>query len=59
LLRRRIEVAKGPLLSTGMSLTDIGLACGFAHQSHFTRAFCREIAMTPGSWRRKITNNSH
>jgi AraC-like DNA-binding protein len=53
LLRRRVEVATDLLLSSRMSLTDVALACGFAHQSHFTRTFSREIGMTPASWRRK------
>jgi AraC family transcriptional regulator len=35
-----------------MSLTEIALACGFADQSHFTKAFTRRIGISPGAWRR-------
>ena len=39
LLTRRIEVAKEKLRDTGLSLSDVALACGFADQSHLTRVF--------------------
>ncbi|MBA2590335.1 MAG: helix-turn-helix transcriptional regulator, partial [Alphaproteobacteria bacterium] len=31
----------------------IAAACGFADQSHFTRAFSRHTGTTPGQWRRQ------
>ena len=34
------------------SLTDIARACGFASQSHFTRAFRQATGASPGAWRR-------
>jgi AraC family transcriptional regulator len=59
LLRRRVEVAKD-ILSQGvhpqgrLSLADVGLACGFADQSHFTRVFTRLVGVSPGIWRREV-----
>lgn len=49
---RRCELAKELLRSSPLSLAEIALACGFADQSHFTRAFARLVGMTPGAWRR-------
>lgn len=48
----RIEHAKKLLATTDMKLTDIGSACGFADQSHFTRVFTQFAGITPGLWRR-------
>ena len=52
LLEQRVEKAKGLLSSTPLSIAEIALACGFAHQSHFTRTFTRAISVSPGTWRR-------
>jgi AraC-type DNA-binding domain-containing proteins len=52
LLERRIARARELLQSTGLSLADIALACGFAEQSHFTRVFTRLVGLPPGAWRR-------
>ena len=51
-LRRRIEVSKGLMLTTPEPLSSIALACGMYDQSHFTRAFRRIVGETPFSWRR-------
>jgi AraC-like DNA-binding protein len=34
------------------SLTEIGLACGFADQSHFTRVFTQLVGVSPAARRR-------
>ncbi|WP_372783052.1 helix-turn-helix domain-containing protein [Phenylobacterium sp.] len=52
LLHRRVERAKDLLCRTGLSLSEIALACGFADQSHFTRVFCQMAGTTPAMWRR-------
>jgi len=52
LLAQRIERAKDLLLNSGLPIEEIAHHCGFADQSHFTRAFVREIGDTPGAWRR-------
>ncbi|AIP30631.1 helix-turn-helix domain protein [Paraburkholderia xenovorans LB400] len=48
----RIERAKELLRRTSFSLAEIGAACGFADQSHFTRTFSAATGTTPGDWRR-------
>jgi AraC-like DNA-binding protein len=52
LLRLRIERAK-TLLTGPLTIADIALECGFADQSHLTRAFAKQIGITPGLWRRE------
>jgi AraC-like DNA-binding protein len=45
----RIIQAK-KLISTGISLTDVALLCGFSDQSHLTRIFKRKVGVTPGNF---------
>lgn len=52
LLEQRINKAQGLLCNSSLSLADIALACGFADQSHFTRAFTHAVTISPGTWRR-------
>ena len=52
LLRRRIEVAQGLMLTTCEPLSSIALSCGMCDHSHFTRTFYRIVGETPYSWRR-------
>lgn len=52
LLVRRIERAKNLLLHSSLPIDQIAHQCGFADQSHFTRAFHRAVEVTPGLWRR-------
>lgn len=51
LLSRRAEHALR-LIRGGETLADAALACGFADQSHMTRAFVRHYGFTPGAWRK-------
>ena len=51
-LRRRIEVAQGLMLTTPEPLSSIALKCGMCDQAHFTRSFHRIVGETPYSWRR-------
>ncbi|KSV63469.1 hypothetical protein N185_36095 [Sinorhizobium sp. GW3] len=53
MVNRRCDRAKELLVSSTMSITDIGMACGFADQSHFTRTFTRVVGMAPGAWRKR------
>jgi AraC family transcriptional regulator len=39
------------IASTGVPLSEIAVRCGFADQSHLTRVFKAELAMTPRAWR--------
>lgn len=52
LRRRRIEVAKGLMLTTRESLGAIALDCGMSDQSHFSRCFRNIVGETPHEWRR-------
>ncbi len=53
--RRRIDHACG-LLTAGLPLVEIALACGFADQSHFGRVFRRERDLTPMAYRRQAAH---
>ncbi len=52
-MRRRCDRAKLLLLDGALPLAEIALACGFAHQAHFTTAFGRLVGATPGRWRQE------
>jgi AraC family transcriptional regulator len=56
LLRRRVELAQDRLRDPKLSLSEVGLSCGFADQSHFTRVFTGLSGMSPGAWRRSRLN---
>ncbi|MGE8044967.1 helix-turn-helix domain-containing protein [Pseudomonas monteilii] len=49
-LNARLEKAKA-LLSTSLTLTEVGLEAGFCDQAHFTKAFTRLAGTTPKRWR--------
>lgn len=51
-LRRRIEVAQGLMLTTSEPLSSIAVSCGMCDQSHFTRSFHRLVGEPPYAWRR-------
>jgi len=40
------------LIARGMPLAEAGLACGFADQSHFTKAFRKSVGVPPGRFLR-------
>jgi transcriptional regulator GlxA family with amidase domain len=52
-LRIRLEKAAELLRKTGLSVTAVGVACGFQSSSHFSRAFKAHYGMTPSSERRR------
>ncbi len=47
----RTRAAARWLLESPHSLAEIGFACGFADQPHFTREFSRHVGMTPARYR--------
>ena len=51
ILGSRIEAAKHLLERDGGSLSEVAYSCGFADQSHLTRAFRRATGLTPGQYR--------
>jgi AraC-like DNA-binding protein len=52
LMRRRVERAKGLMLTTDSPLREIAAECGCADQAHFTKLFHRFVGESPGAWRR-------
>ncbi len=53
LLHVRINAACQMLASTDRNVSEIALRVGFYDQSHFTKAFRRELGITPTAYRRK------
>ena len=53
-LKCRIERAKKLLSDRQLTLTEISLATGFCHQSHFTNAFRRYTTLTPRQYRDRL-----
>src|SRR5947207_15856415 len=51
LRKLRLRIASRALIDTDESLSEVALNCGFADQSHFTRAFRRELGRTPREYR--------
>jgi AraC family transcriptional regulator len=51
-LRRRIEVAQGLMLTSSEPLSSIAVRCGMCDQAHFTHSFHRIVGETPYTWRR-------
>jgi transcriptional regulator GlxA family with amidase domain len=52
-LHLRLGLAKRMLENTDGSITSIGLDCGFADTSYFSRAFARHVGMPPSAFRRQ------
>lgn len=53
LLQYRVRQAH-KAISEGRTLTEAALLAGFADQSHLTRAFARQLGLTPGQWRTSL-----
>lgn len=46
-MQRRVERAHRYLAEGGMSMTEVALACGFAHPSHLARCLRRSLGLSP------------
>nr|WP_294543206.1 AraC family transcriptional regulator [uncultured Rhodopila sp.] len=57
--RARFQLARQLLSETGMSITDIGLALGYADISVFSRAFLRWSGLPPSGWRARQPVSPH
>ena len=53
ILQRRVRLAR-QLLAAGAELTEASAHAGFADQSHMTRAFVRQLGVTPARYRRVV-----
>jgi len=51
----RIKKSAQQLIDTSTPLATIALDHGFADQSHFSRQFKKELALAPGSYRKKFS----
>lgn len=51
LVQQRVDKAR-TLLQRGVPIAQASAACGFADQSHLTRAFVQRLGFTPGAWAR-------
>lgn len=54
----RTRAAARWLLQSPHSLAEIGFACGFADQPHFTREFARHVGMTPARYRQAFASGA-
>lgn len=53
ILQRRVRLAR-QLIAAGEELTEASARAGFADQSHMTRAFVRQLGVTPARYRRVV-----
>lgn len=53
LLTLRLKRACALLADTDLSVTEIGIACGFGSTSYFTKLFHQQYGLTPGEYRSK------
>ncbi|MEL6451560.1 MAG: GlxA family transcriptional regulator [Pseudomonadota bacterium] len=51
-LQLRLEKARGLLRQTGLSVTDICVACGFRSLSHFSKSYRGTFGLSPGQEKR-------
>jgi AraC family transcriptional regulator len=57
-LRRRVERAQFLLRHHKLSIAEVAVATGFAHQSHLARHMHRIVGYTPSALRRKSTKGT-
>lgn len=50
----RLRKAKHLLSETDQPIAEVATRCGFADQSHLTRAFASAVGLTPAAWRKRI-----
>lgn len=50
--RRQLLAAERLLASSQLDLREVALRCGYADQSHFSKAFRRSVGVPPGRYRR-------
>lgn len=49
--RQRIARAKHLIMHSELTLTEIGIECGFCDQAHFCNIFTRSVGVNPMTWR--------
>lgn len=58
LLQHRVRQAH-KAIGAGHTLAEAALLAGFADQPHMTRAFARQLGLTPGQWRSSLKHPPH
>jgi AraC family transcriptional regulator, exoenzyme S synthesis regulatory protein ExsA len=58
LIKRRLECAAQMLRTTGLSIIEIALECGFEEPSHFSRTFRSRFGHSPTDYREKETSRA-
>ncbi|WP_447747439.1 AraC family transcriptional regulator [Pseudomonas nicosulfuronedens] len=58
LLQYRVRQAH-KAIGAGRTLAEAALLAGFADQPHMTRAFARQLGLTPGQWRSSLKHPPH
>ena len=53
IIRYRINVACGLLRDTNASIREVASEVGYSNQMNFTRAFRKEMKMSPSDWRKR------
>jgi len=56
-IQRRVERAKTLLMQDRLTITEIALAAGFAHQSHMARHMRRVLGMPPRAMKRLLAES--
>jgi|SRR5215472_1764809 len=57
-IQRRVERAKTLLMQDRLTITEIALAAGFAHQSHMARHMRRVLGVAPRAMKRLLAESS-
>ena len=57
IMRQRMRLAQDLLIKTGAPLSHIALECGLYDQAHFSRAFRRNVGISPRVFRRQFASD--
>jgi AraC family transcriptional regulator len=55
-MRQRMRLAQDLLVTTGAPLSHVALECGLYDQAHFSRAFRRNVGISPRVYRRQFAS---
>lgn len=57
-IEQRLQLAKTLLISTNMTISQIGIHCSFTNISHFIKLFKQRFKITPAALRRQLRQDS-
>ncbi len=58
IMRQRMRLAQALLIKTGAPLSHVALECGLCDQAHFSRAFRRNVGISPRVFRRQFASDA-